>query len=134
MNNMIVIEPGGKVESVPFDGKFSDIQKAVGGYVERIHLKGCMGLPIRADIFVDEEGIPKGLPVNLVATLTVVCSVLDQPSTVEFPIHLYGRAVLVKPFRKGWRGFNNNETERLLDLLCKGLGAERKLVSNETHS
>lgn len=125
--NMIVIEPDRKVEVVPFNGEFSDIQKAVGGYVERISFDKCMGLPIRADIFVDEEGIPKGLPGNFTATLIVVCSVASQPDAVSFPVSLYGKAVLAKPSCKGWRGFNEHETSRLLDLLCKGLGAERKV-------
>lgn len=123
--NMIVIEPCGRVKSLPFKGEFSDIQKAVGGYVERISFDKCMGLPVRADIFVDEEGIPKGLPGNLIATLTAVCSVASQPDAVSFPVSLYGNAVLVKPFRKGWTGFDEDETARLLELLCKGLGAER---------
>lgn len=123
--NMIVIEPRGRVEPLPFKGKFSEIQKAVGGCVERISFDKCMGLPVRADIFVDEEGIPKGLPGNLIATLTVACSAASQPDTVSFPVSIYGKAVLVKPFRKGWRGFDEDETARLLELLCKGLGAER---------
>lgn len=125
--NMIVIEPRGGVKSLPFNGEFSEIQKAVGGHVERISFDKCMGLPIRADIFVDEEGIPKGLPGNLIATLTVVCSVASQPDIVSFPVSLYGNAVLVKPFRNGWSGFDEDETARLLELLCKGLGAERHL-------
>ena len=124
--NMIVIEPYGSVKSLPFKGEFSEIQKAVGGYVvERISFDKCMGLPIRADIFVDEEGIPKGLPGNFTASLTVVCSVASQPDMVRFPVSLYGKAVLIKPFRKGWIGFDEDETSRLLELLCKGLGAER---------
>ena len=116
--NMVVIEPSGKVESLPFKGDFSDIQKAVGGYVERITL--LARLPFKVDLFVDEEGIPKGLPGNLVASMVAVLG------GVGYPISLYGKAVLVKPIRTGWTGLNENETERLLELLRKGLGAEGK--------
>lgn len=56
---------------------------------------------------------------------SVVCSVASQPDMVSFSVSLYGNAVLVKPFRNGWRGFDEDETARLLELLCKGLGAER---------
>lgn len=114
---MVVIEPDGKVKSLPFKGDFSDIQKSVGGYVERINL--LARLPFRVDLFVDEEGIPKGFPVNLVASMVAVLG------GVGCPISLYGKAVLVKPTQTGWTGLNKNETERLLDLLRKGLGAER---------
>lgn len=117
--NMIAIEPDGKVKSLPFKGEFSEIQKAVGGYVERIALLGSM--PFRVDLFVDEEGIPKGMIGNLVASMVAVLG------GVGYPISLYGKAVLVKPTRTGWTGLNKNETERLLDLLCKGLGAEREV-------
>lgn len=114
--NIVVIEPDGKVKSLPFNGDFSDMQKAVGGYVERLSLLGC--LPFGIDLFVDEEGMPKGLPGNLVASMVAA-------SGGAGPVSLYGNAVLVKPTQRGWAGFDDDETERLLDLLHKGLGAVR---------
>lgn len=117
--NMVVVEPGCKVKVLPFESKFSDIQKAVGGYVERISLLGY--LPFRVDLFVDEEGIPKSLPGNPVAGMVAGLG------GTGYPVSLYGNAVLVKPTQSGWAGFDTHETERLLGILCKGLGAERKI-------
>lgn len=67
-------------------GKFSlkELQDLVGGYIERVRLPGSMVL------IVDEEGIPKGLPFNQLAT-----------DATHGQHEIYGNAVLL-PRGMGW--------------------------------
>lgn len=56
----------GRVEREPFDAgdSLGQLQRAVGGYIERVPLELKHGI----DLFVDEEGLLNGLPPNPVLT------------------------------------------------------------------
>ena len=60
----------GKPEVVGFpgpddDGQFDALRDAVGGWIEHVNIV-CYGLPL--DMWVNEEGLLKGLPYNAFAT------------------------------------------------------------------
>lgn len=58
---MMVIRPGAPIE-VQMVAGFEDIQKIVGGYIERVTIR----LGVRsADVWVDEDGLSKGLVPNI---------------------------------------------------------------------
>lgn len=68
----VIIQADGTIKEVePADGKFfslDELQKAVGGYIESIHLEcGCI-------MFVNEEGKLNDLPLNQNATDLFVLS------------------------------------------------------------
>lgn len=55
-----LITPDGKVSDVVPSGKklsLDEMQKLVGGYIERVTIKG-------GEMYVDEEGLLKNLPLN----------------------------------------------------------------------
>ena len=57
---------GAKKEIVPADGKkltLEEMQAAVGGYIERVVI------PKVGEMYVDEEGLLKGKPINQMASL-----------------------------------------------------------------
>ena len=64
---VVKVDPSGEASFYPFDSSNSleQLQSGVGGWLEHFPLQD----PLSAfDAFCDEEGILKGLPVNLVAS------------------------------------------------------------------
>jgi len=57
----VLIKPSGEVSVIQIDGTLQALWNTVGGYVERIALRDG------ADLFVNEEGRPLGLPRNELA-------------------------------------------------------------------
>lgn len=60
----IVIRANGTEAEVKPKGKtltLEEMQAAVGGYIERVTIRG-------GEVYVDEDGIAKGLPLNLKAS------------------------------------------------------------------
>lgn len=63
---VLKVAADGRVEREPFDAEDSlgQLQRAVGGYIERVPLELQRGI----DLFVNEEGLLNGLPLNRVLT------------------------------------------------------------------
>ena len=56
----LIAVDGTRTEVAPADGKklsLAEMQKCVGGWIERVPIKG-------GEMYVDEEGLLKGLPAN----------------------------------------------------------------------
>ena len=63
MTKGIKIMPNGSASHIEFDG-LKDMQDVVGGFIE------CASEPTdNYDVYVNEEGLPKGLPLNILASL-----------------------------------------------------------------
>jgi hypothetical protein len=70
---------------------FAEIRRLVGGYVTPLQLSDG------STMYVDEDGLPRQLPVNLIAT--TVCGLGGRP---ELESHgIVGDVVIVGPTRKG---------------------------------
>lgn len=61
----LILQDGTTLDILPEGKRFtlSELQKLVGGYIE------CIRLSDGSCLVVDEEGKPKGLPINAQATL-----------------------------------------------------------------
>jgi len=74
MANGIIIRTNGTIENVVING-LHDMQEAVGGYIERAcSFDG-------SDMWVNEEGLMRGLPANMKAAI-VRASFVGQTMTV----------------------------------------------------
>lgn len=68
--HMAVIEPGGEPELRDVDvsrGAYEAISDLVGGYLERVEV---LTHGTNATVYVNEEGIPLGLPANRIILMT----------------------------------------------------------------
>jgi hypothetical protein len=107
MPTIVVIKPDQSVTPVtPANGKslsLDEMQKHVGGYIQRVTFKGVSVILnctkfTSGEMYVDEDGISKGLPINLTASAI-------------FGAKILGNALVL--FRKGKRlGFGNKPEER----------------------
>ena len=94
MEQAYVITAGGEIyeKQIPEDGEQGSLeakQELVGGYIERLPTK-------LGDIFLNEEGYPRGYPVN-----TCLMVLLDWPS------YLLGDAIILK------QGLDSSLKERI---------------------
>lgn len=67
---ILKVSADGRVEREPFDsaGGLGQLQRSVGGYIERVPIPMVRG----HDLFVNEDGIAERLPYNMVASRFVI--------------------------------------------------------------
>lgn len=65
----VIVKSNGDIEIKPWPAEkeqYALMSDAVGGYIERVHLRDEFDTPI--DMWVNEEGLLRGLPVNVFAS------------------------------------------------------------------
>jgi hypothetical protein len=89
-----VIHPDGSVEYHTQDGKFSleRLQGFVKGYIERVDVRVAGK---NYEMFVNEEGLLHGLPLNPTATLLVVNWIVQNKFRVYANARIVGTTVVL---------------------------------------
>lgn len=90
------------------------LQKAVGGYIERMPIPAAFVRRFSADCFANEEGLVKKLPYNRIATALYRCA--GAPDTA----FIAGDVVFARRHDLDTTGFDYDEAMSLSQFIQKG--------------
>jgi Domain of unknown function (DUF3846) len=87
-----IIHPDGTWQTVLEEPTLERLQSAVDGYIERVPYVEGSPIGTEYEMYVNEDGIREGLPVNRFASEFVSRIAGDRPAVEQ---RIYGRAVVI---------------------------------------